>query len=141
MGSILTIRSKWRDKEWTPEPGSKLGGCYTYVFDGALHTISRAEVAAGERVGCGTHWDYARGEAPPPPGRGGWELFDKRPAPTASVEPWLVRGDARWSELDIQQLLWLIDMEQEPQFIGRLLGRSSESVRQKARKLGYRIAR
>jgi hypothetical protein len=57
------------------------------------------------------------------------------------VEPWLVRGDARWSELDIQQLLWLIEMRLSSEFIGRLLGRSSESVRQKARKLGYRIAR
>ena len=53
MGSVITLRSRWKDKEWEPEDGSPLGRPYSYTIDGVKHYVSKEEVEAGERVGVG----------------------------------------------------------------------------------------
>ena len=32
MSSVITLRSRWKDKEWEPEDGSPLGRPYSYTI-------------------------------------------------------------------------------------------------------------
>lgn len=56
--SVITIRSRWNDKEWVPEIGSKARPMpamppqgRAYVLDNVIHYITADEIQAGERVG------------------------------------------------------------------------------------------
>lgn len=56
--SVITVRSRWKDKEWVPEIGSKVRPMpamppqgRAYVLDNVIHYITADEIQAGERVG------------------------------------------------------------------------------------------
>ena len=133
MGSVITLRSRWKDKEWEPEDGSPLGRPYSYTLDGVKHYVSKEEVEAGERVGTGTYLDYAAGSDIAPPGRGGWELFDDRPGRKDLPPP--DRSTKRWTKGEDERLRGLLYMGLSYRQAGEILYRSSMAVRLRARKL------
>lgn len=133
MSSTITLRSRWNDKEWEPEDGSPLGRPMSYTLDGVKHYISRAEVEAGERVGIGTHLDYARCAHIAPPGRGGWEYFALRPGRTDSPAP--DRTMMAWTALEVRRLRGLVEAGLPLHYMSVLLGRSETAVRLKIRNL------
>ena len=133
MSSVITLRSRWKDKEWEPEDGSPLGRPYSYTLDGVKHYVSKEEVEAGERVGTGTYLDYAAGTDIAPPGRGGWELFEGRPG-RKDPQPY-DRSTKRWTKGEDERLRGLLYMGLSYRQAGEILYRSSMAVRLRARKL------
>lgn len=93
--NTLTIKSRWQDRPWVPEPGSILG-TYSYTLDGVTHTITEREVRAAERMGRQSHRDYGATCEQPTTPRGGWELFDLRPGATGE-KPADDLGNTRWT--------------------------------------------
>ena len=75
--SVITLRSRWNDKEWVPEIGSKERPMpamppqgRAYVLDNVIHYITADEIQAGERVGCESYIAYACSTLPAnPPAR------------------------------------------------------------------------
>ena len=111
MSSCVTIKSKWRDTPWVPEPGSPLGPAYSYTLGNETHYLSREEQEAGERMGCQSYLDYACGVPQfMQHTSGGWEYFDQRPGIRgANMTDWeyLTKANRWWAEEDINELLSL----------------------------------
>ena len=95
MSSTITLKSKWQDKEWTPEPGSPMNPMRSYVLNGEIHWLSDEERQAGERVGAQTHTEYAITPTDYGTGQRGWEYFDARPGAT-QIEN--ANGDSHWTQ-------------------------------------------
>lgn len=145
MSSSLTIKSKWRDTPWVPEPGSPLGPAYVYTLGNETHYLSREEQEAGERMGCQSYLDYACGVPQYMQHiTGGWEYFDKRPGIRgANMTDWeyMTNGNRWWSEEDINELLRLRRCRCSWLECAVRLGRTVSSCKSKIKKLSCQFAR
>ena len=137
MSSRITIRSKWRDTTWVPEPGSKLGPAYVYTLGTETHYLSREEQQAGERMGCQSYIDYAFGVPQSMQHiTAGWEYFDQRPGirnPNLSDWEYLANGNRRWTEQDLKELIRLRRSKCSWLECAMVLGRGMEACKAKWR--------
>lgn len=103
-----TIKSKWRDTPWVPEPGSKIGGMYTYTLNGITHHLGIDEQEAGERMGNESFGEYASNPSLPcKPVISGWEYFDQRPGikdPNITDWDYIAKANTIWTDADIEVL-------------------------------------
>ena len=138
MASILTVKSKWLDKPWEPEPGSRQGPAASYLHDGQVKHLSWAELQAGERVGSESYLDYAFGAQPPSSGRGGWELFEDRPGITEEDRPdddLISNGTYRWNLQDTATLIRLAKLQVDWTTIALIVKRTPSACRARWNKL------
>lgn len=138
MASILTVKSKWLDKPWHPEPGSRQGPAASYLHDGQVKHLSWAELQAGERVGSESYLDYAFGAQPPSSGRGGWELFEDRPGIAEEDRPdddLISNGTYRWNLQDTATLIRLAKLQVDWMTIALIVKRTPSACRARWNKL------
>lgn len=145
MSRRVTIKSKWRDTPWEPEPGSPLGPAYSYTLGDQTHYLSREEQEAGERMGCQSYLDYACGVPQSMQHiTSGWEYFDKRPGIRASdMTDWeyLSNGNRWWSEEDLNELLRLRRRNCSWLECAVVLGRTADACKKKWHVLLFHLAR